>query len=228
MKAKSYVAVGLTLLFLLSNTRFCYGADFPTPSGKFTFEGKNYTGTAILENTLKTNKSLYLNGEYYSDKAYTALFAPVSFDYHRFTVVVKLRPYSLGAPLLVGGRSCRWLGLYSITNGSVELSFNNFEFRHSVEKLTITNGQWITLAVSVNLPSKKVVVYANGTPVDEVTLPRDFALDVTNDEKWKESDKHLTFTDYSHGEAYRGLVGGLLVFNSVLSDEQVRRLFPGL
>jgi len=47
-----------------------------------------------------------------------------------------------------------------------------------------------------------------------------------NDEKWKEADKVLTFTDCANGGTFRGLVAGLLTFNSVLTSNQVSLLFP--
>jgi hypothetical protein len=222
---------------MLLNTLICHAADIPAPSGRFTFEGKPYTGTVTLTNTSVTNGSLYLNGHYhYHDQRdgrpfgepYTALFRPLAFDYQQFTAVVKLRPEDIshGATLLAGGTGHRWLVLSADKDGRVELSLNNFQFRHPVASLTVTNGQWITLALSFDLQRRRVVIYANGAGADEVQLPKEFVLDVMNDVKWKEPDKVLGFTDYAHGGTFRGLVAGLLTFNSTLAPNQVRPLFP--
>jgi len=232
------VLAQMSFLLLLLNASVCHAAGFPAPSGKFTFDGKSYTETATFTNTSITNKSLYLNGEYFTGyvgkeaerrgKGYTAVFRPLVFDYRKFTAVVKLCPENIshGATLLVGGTSCRWFVMRAGSDGRIELSFNNFQVRHPVESLTVTNGQWLTLAITFDLQSRRVIIYANGTRADEVVLPEDFALDVMNDAKWKESDKVVTFTDYANGGTFQGFVAGLLTFNSILAPNQMRRLFP--
>jgi len=47
-----------------------------------------------------------------------------------------------------------------------------------------------------------------------------------NDAKWKEYDKVWTSTNYSNSGTFHGLVEGLLTFDAILSDDQVRQLFP--
>lgn len=230
-------AVGLLSLLLAPDVSTASAAGFPVPSGKFTFEGKPYIGTAILTNTSVTNAALFLNGEYSTDywgdgkpggKGYTAVFRPSLLHYERFTAVVKLRPekISAGATLLAGGVSCRWFVLTSDQGGKIELSLNNHAFRHPIPNLTLTNGQWITLALTLDLQAKTIALYANGNRVDELRLPEDFVLDVVNDETWKEHDKVLTFTNYSYGGTFHGLVAGLLTFDAILTGDQVRQLFP--
>jgi hypothetical protein len=132
---------------------------------------------------------------------------------------------SQGTVLLAGGEACRWLVLSSDEGGEVELSLNNHEFCHPIQNLTVTNGQWTTLAMTVDLQAKTIVTYADGNRVDELLLPKDFVLDVMNDETWKESDKVLTFTDYSDGGTIHGYIAELLTFDSILTGEQVGRLF---
>lgn len=217
--------VGLVALVLLVSAGPAYGADFPTPSGKFTFEGKRRVGSATLADATITNGWLYLSGEY---KWPPALFWPSALDYQRFTVVAKLRPEntSHGNTLLVGGTGHRWFVISTDNDGRVQVSFNNHEFRHPVESLTITNDRWITLALAFDLKAKRAVLYADGKRADEIVLPDNFDLAVINDAKWRDSDKHLTFTDGANGGTFRGLVAGLLTFDAILSPEQVPRLFP--
>jgi hypothetical protein len=216
---------GILLLVLLPGILICRAADFPAPSGRFTFEGKKQIGTATLNDSIITNSSLYVTGEY---KWPPAVFRPLVLSYHRFTVVTKIRPdfVNYGATLLVGGTGHRWFIISANKDGKIELSFNNHAFRHPVEGLTITNGQWTTLALAFDLQAKRAVIYANGTRADEIVLPENFDLAVVNDMKWKESDKELTFTDGATGGTFRGLVAGLLTFDSILSPDQVRLLFP--
>jgi hypothetical protein len=118
------------------------------------------------------------------------------------------------------------LVLHADKEGRVELSLNNFKYHHPVEGLTVTNGQRIVLAVTIDLQSGELVIYANGARIDKVLLPTGFVFDVMNDAKWKKSDKVFTFTNYADAGTFEGLVAGLLTFNSVLSDNQIRLLFP--
>jgi len=215
---------GYSALVLLLNTICCGAANFPAPSGKFTFEGKPYVGTPIITNAVITNNSLFFPGKY---NWLPDLFWPLVFNYQQFSIVVKLRPENISyATLLVGGTGHRWLVVNTDKDGRVKLSFNNHQFRHAVDSLIITNGQWTTLALTFDLQARKTVVYANGKQAEAIVLPEAFVLDVMNDEKWRESDKVLTFTDGATGGTFRGLVAGLLTFNSVLSPNQVRLLFP--
>jgi hypothetical protein len=184
------------------------------------------------------NKALYLNGKYSTDywgdgkpgaEGYTAVFRPLVFNYEKFTVVVKLQPEDISAAkktLLVGGADSRWLALTINDEDRLEVSLNNRKFRHVVENVTITNAQWITVAISFDLESRKVVVYVNGARVEQILLPADFVLDIMNDPKWKEYDEVWTFTNYSYGGTFQGIVAGLLTFDTVLSDDQVHQLFP--
>lgn len=241
LRIGQFLVVGVLSLFPTPGVLDCHAADLPTPSGKFTFEGKPYIGTATLTNTTATNASLFLNGVYFfaDGKPYTAVFRPTVFHYEGFTAVVKLRPEKEVTPkqdwypapgnvLLAGGQAHRWLVLRCDRSGKVKLSLNNNNFNyptnHPIKSLTVTNGQWTTLALTVDLQTKTIVTYANGNRVDELLLPKDFVLDVVNDRQWKEADKVLTFTDYSDGGTFHGHVAGLLTFDAILTDDQACRL----
>jgi hypothetical protein len=216
----------LLLLPIVSNSG---AGTLPAPSGKFTFEGNPYIGTASLTNTAVTNNSLHLNGVYFMQfgKPSGAEFRPRVFDYRRFTVVVKLQPEdSREKTLFAGGTASRWFVIRTDKQSRVELSFNNFEFRHPIGSLAVTNGQWITLALVFDLQARRALVYADGRRADEVVLPKDFDFYVIKDATWREPDKVLTFTDYSNGNTFKGLVSGVLIFDTILSADQVRRLFP--
>jgi hypothetical protein len=231
MKAK------LAFLLLLAAVSIRAAAEIPSPSGEFLFDGKHpYVGTATVSNVTVRGKALYLNGKYSTDywgddkqhDGYTAVFKPLKFSYQKFTVAVRLRPETISVgkkTLLVGGVDARWLALSAVETNRLELSLNNHRFSQTIDSIIITNGQWITLAVSFDLESRKVVVYANGIRAQEIQLPADFNLDIMNDEKWREADKVWTFTNYSGGGTFQGLVGGLLSFDNILSEDEIKQLF---
>jgi len=212
-------------------------SDFPAPSGSFIFDGRPYIGTTTLTNTSFTNKSLSLNGRYYNADqhkrmpdgySYHANFRPLTLDYRRFTAIVKLCPADIAHArvLLVGGTAHRWLVLRADESAKLEICFNNHDFLHTAGGSRITNGQWITIAVSVDLESRRVELYVNGSRADELVLPQGFTLNVLNDETWRESDREFMLTDYGDGGNFQGLVAGLLTFDSILSSNQVRQVFP--
>ena len=227
----------LAFLSLLVSISICAAAEPAFPSGEFLFDGKHpYRGIATVSNVTAQGKALYLNGKYSTDywgddkqhTGYTAVFRPSNLAYEKFTVAVKLRPEDISGPrniFLVGGASARWLVLSVVETNRLELSLNNRRFRHTVDSVTITNGAWITLATSFDLEARKIIVYVNGLRAEEIQLPADFTLDIINDEKFREYDKVWTFTNYSYGGTFQGLVAGLLSFNTVLSDDEVKRLF---
>jgi hypothetical protein len=232
------VKTELAFLFLLAGISLGAGAEIPSPSGEFLFDGKHpYVGSATISNVTVRGKALYFNGKYSTDYwgddkkhvGYTAVFRPLNLIFEKFTVAVKLRPEDISGSkktLLVGGASSRWLALSLAETNRLELSLNNQRFRHVIDLVIITNGAWVTLATSFDLEARKIIVYVNGLRADEIQLPADFTLDIISDEKFREYDKVWTFTNYSDAGTFQGMVAGLLSFNSVLSDDEVKKLFP--
>jgi len=230
------VKTTLTFLFWLACISLQAAVILPSPAGEFLFDGKHpYVGSAVVTNVTVRGKALYLNGKYSTDYwgddkqyvGYTAVFRPLNLSYEKFTVAVKLHPENISGgktTLLVGGASARWLVLNVVETNRLELSLNNHQFRHTVDGVTITNGAWITLAISFDLENRKVFVYAHGIRAEEIQLPADFTLDIITDEKFKESDKVWTFTNYSDAGTFQGLIGGLLSFNGILSDDEIKQL----
>lgn len=226
------------ILFLLLETIFVRATEnTPTPTGEFLFDGKHpYVGTATVSNVTVRGQALYLNGKYSTDYwgddeqhvGYTAVFKPLKFNYEKFTVAVRLCPENISVgkkTLLVGGVEARWLALSVVETNRLELSLNNHEFHQAVDNIIVTNGGWITLAASFDLESREVVVYANGIRAQKIQLPADFKLDLMENEERREQDKVWTFTNYANAGTFQGLVGGLLSFNTILSDEQMKQLF---
>src|SRR6185436_15380247 len=127
-------------------------------------------------------------------------------DYNRFTVALRARAEDFDKDnLITGGRACRWFGLNRSTAGHLEVTFNNGESRHELKATTLTAGEWFVVACAVDLMKRKVQVCLNGKSAGDVDLPADFALRVTSSE-WKDVDRLWTFTNYSNGQVFHGLV----------------------
>ncbi len=217
---------------ILINTTVCRAAELPTPTARFVFNGTRYIGTATLINTTIRDNALYLDGKYCyyctnASEGYTAVFRPSVFNYQKFTVATKLQTedFTNGRTLFVGGTHCRWLAINVNSQGRIELKLNNGRFSRDIEGINLIQGNWASITISFDLTAKKIVVYFNGNRASQILLPPDFVLEIINDSEWNKDDKAWTFTNYSNGRTFRGLIAGLLTFDTILSDDQVLQLF---
>jgi len=196
--------------------------------GRFTFDGPTPDPGAQIRNATQQNGALQLNGEYENRKppGYRAVFSTPDLDYTRFTVAARLYPEREKDVLLVGGTGYRWLSLRWLSATSLTLFMNNQRFNHTISGVDIPLQQWVTLSVSCDLSAKQVVVYVNGKNAARVALPNDFKLEVIGSRAEK-SDKVWTPTNYSNGTAFKGLLDELVVYNRVLSDQEIAALRLG-
>jgi serine/threonine protein kinase/thiol-disulfide isomerase/thioredoxin len=196
--------------------------------GRFTFDGQTPDPGAQIRNATQQNGVLHLSGDYENrtPPGYRAVFSTPDLDYNRFTVAARLYPEREKDVLLVGGTGYRWLSLKWLSATSLTLFMNNQRFNHTISGVDIPLKQWVTLAVSCDLSAKQVVVYVNGKNAARVTLPDDFKLEVIGSRAEK-SDKVWTPTNYSNGTAFKGLLDELVVYNRVLSDQEIATLRLG-
>jgi hypothetical protein len=141
-------------------------------------------------------------------------------------VVIKIKPEEftrLKNNLLTGGLSYRWFGLQTTEAGVLTVTFNNQSFFEDIEKAVLEEGKWATVACGVNVPGRKVVVYFNGKQVAQINLAKDFELAVVKS-KEKVRDKSWSFTNYSNGNVFHGLVKELLLYDRVLSPEEFEKV----
>ncbi|HVX11620.1 MAG TPA: redoxin family protein [Pirellulales bacterium] len=179
-----------------------------------------------LRNTEFIDNALYLTGIYEgnSSDGYHAVGQTPGLDYSRFSVVVRFRPDSAGSGktnILTGGTATRWFGMQRSAAGRLTITLNNQAFRHEVAKVVIAEGKWTGIACAVDLQQGNVLVYADGQQADEFTLPPDFKLAIIGNKRFEERDKVWTFSNYSNGNVFFGLVDELLVYGKPLSDDQL-------
>lgn len=201
----------------LAHFRFDGGAT-NEGSGQATFD---------LQNTGFEENALSLSGEYefQAGGGERAVCATPRLEYNSFTVVVRLKPDGLDDAkrnLLTGGTSHRWFGLSRSGKGDLILTLNNQRFSHSIKGVNVADGEWVTIAASVDVPGRRVHVSVNGKPSDSIELPKGFQLDVVKDAET--DDRFWTFTNYSNGTTFRGLVDQLMIFDRALSEKEMAEI----
>ncbi len=209
----------------------------PTPLAQFRFDGdatNSGQGDARfdLKNTRFKNGSLDLNGNYEHGprKGYRAICEVPGFDYAAFTVAIRYKPQSLGeSNILMGGTSYRWFGIGSSRVGGpgivekephLTISMNNGQYRFHLDA-SLQEKKWAVVVCCVDLSAGKLVVYLNGKKVDGEQWPYEgFKFKVIGSPAEK-TDKKWTFTDYSNGRAFHGRVDELILYNGLLSEDQI-------
>jgi hypothetical protein len=211
------------------------------PLAKFTFEdppkGPAPQPPPELINTTRAEGALVLSGLYEWGTAlgsnkpvqngYRAVFPTPGLDFKKFTVVVRLRPDDISRPkgtLLVGGTACRWLALNTSPTGDITLFFNNQKTSSRLKKGKIVPGKWTVLACSFDANARKARVYMDGQRLEEIVLSNNFKLEG----RYRDVDDRVwSFTNYSNSGTFKGLIGELDVFNTVLTDDEVASLQLG-
>jgi hypothetical protein len=213
----------------------CLAANQPPlmPLAHFRFDGNakdQIKGNAdfVLTNTDFKDNALYLNGEYQNPLklGYYAVCATPKLDYARFTVALRFKAEefsddktNLKTNLLTGGTAYRWFGLNRSEAGNLTVTLNNQDYAREIKDASIEEGKWTVVACGVDIPSRKIVVYLNGRKIGDVDLPKNFKLRVVDSDS-KDADKQWSFTNYSNGNVFHGLVDELMIFAGMLSDKE--------
>jgi hypothetical protein len=205
----------------------------PPPLADFTFDGHpddvfSNNPPAVLVNTLFTNHSLYLNGQYELNepRGFRANAGVGGLSYASFTVALDFNPIDLDGlghdTILMGGTGYRWIGLRSIT-GYLELNLNNHSLQYPFPDAILSSNQWHKVVCSVDVAQRKILVYLDGRKLQTVTLPPDFQFEVVGTPS-EEVEKLFTFNDYSRGSAFYGFAANLTVFGRALSAADITAL----
>lgn len=186
-----------------------------------------------LTNTKFDEGSLYLNGWYDGSKdqpGYRAMLDTPGLNPKLFSIVLRLRPAKPreGAGLsniISASNWFRWfsLGTDDAWGGRVLVKFNNGDYSFRIERSLLRRDVWTVLTCTVDIEARQVAVYQDGQRVGRISLPGDFVLDVLNTTSFSKNNV-LTFTDYSGGKTFTGWIDEMLLYNRVLSEDEVMNL----
>lgn len=182
-----------------------------------------------LKNTQFKDNALFLNGKY-GDSAlaggYRAVCKTHKLVYSAFTVAMRFKAEQFGpkkSHLFCGGTSYRWFSAKRSSNGNLSIEFNNHSFSRQIVGAQIEARKWTVLACGVDLPARKVVVYLDRQRVADIELPENFKLRVIDSDA-KEKEKNWSFSDYSNGDVFQGLIDELIVYGRMLSVAEFDKL----
>jgi hypothetical protein len=190
-------------------------------------------GEFTLTNAPLKDGSLYLNGEYTAlqggkiregSKGYVARFRTPELNYEAFTVAVRFKAETFDlrkSHLLGGGPYYRWFNLGRSGAGKLQVTFNNQRFSRQIDGTHIKAGEWTVVVCGVDVNARKVVVHFNGKQADEFELPEGFAL---TPPRVDVEDREWTFTNYSSGTVFHGLIDEFIVYDRLLSREELKRV----
>ncbi len=200
------------------------------------------SGPFQLSNTRFVRNTLYLNGcyEHGGDYGYRAIAKVPGLNYSSFTISLEFKPLDTSrriniltrlanisfedtGNIITGGTSCRWFGIRRNENEALEITLNNQDYIRTYDDAYISSKAWNRVTCCVDLDNLLIRTFFNGRKLEDVHLPGDFVLRVL-DSKSEESDRKLTFTNYSNGRTFRGCVDNLRVFDRGLEDEDVLAL----
>ncbi len=180
-----------------------------------------------LQNTQFKDNALFLNGKYEfgGDKdGYRAVCSTPKIDYTTFTVALRLKAkgFNLGTNLLTGGTNYRWFGMHRSNAGNLVVTLNNQAFAHEIKGATLDEGKWLVVACGVDIPKRKIIACLNGKKVAHIDLPKEFELEIVKAQLG--GDKVWSFTNYSNGNVFHGLVDELLIYDRTLNVEELEKL----
>jgi hypothetical protein len=177
----------------------------------------------------KKDGALLLSGKYAPGELVTEFQLHVPrLDYGSFTVVVRVKPDDTGKgrmAIVYGGEASRWIGLDRFgVNGQLSVVLNNGGFQRLV-KVMVKGGEWVTVALALDLKGKRVIVAAGGT-AEEVSLPDGFRLEEQGSAAERQ-EKTFLFTDFSTGTCLSGLVEEMTVYDRAMSRAEMEKATRG-
>jgi hypothetical protein len=159
--------------------------------------------------------NIVLDGIYGTEKAdvQTTLL-----DRDKFTLGFKANPSAHTKPIIVGGRSYRWLHVAVNNTGTLDLIFNN-----GATKLTTSQpvnvGQWHEIVINIDIDDLNVDVYIDNNPKESLSLPAGFAWNFSTG-----VDNKLLLQNYSNGSAFAGQIDWIYAGNGLLTMDNVNYL----
>ena len=186
-----------------------------------------------LTNTKFEDGALYLNGSYDGVKnppGYRAMLATPALHPEKFSIVLRLKPTkpregASQSSIISASNWYRWFGLATDDEwgGRLLVKFNNGDYSFRIEHSLLRHDTWTVLACTVDIDARQVFVYQDGQRVGRILLPVDFVLDVLSNHNFQKNNI-LTFTDYSDGKTFTGWIDEMLLYDRVLTDEEVANL----
>ncbi len=207
----------------------------PVALASYTFEGAavDVVGTnppMTLANAPITNGTLSLSGVYGlgNPDGYLALATVGGLTYGSFSFRLEFNPASLSEPfinIISAGPSTRWLGI-SVEYGelTLRLALKDFNWLFPCSGAVLATNRWHQLAVSVDAPAGRVLVWLDGIRVREARLTPGFQFNVEGTPA-AASERVFNFNNYGNATSFHGAIDNFKVYDRSILDVEMRSLF---
>jgi hypothetical protein len=154
---------------------------------------------------------VYCNGVYAGDNRCLIMTPQLnSFDYDSFSISMQFKVTEFKTqPVFVGGNGWRWIGYYLNDDGTVSLLYNNSNREACGGEYEL--NKWHTADVTYD--GKEARLYLDSFL--RCTIP--FDLEHGN-------DKNVTTSNFSNGQAFKGIIRELRIYNKVISPLNIEPL----
>ena len=139
-------------------------------------------------------------------------------DRDKFTLGFKANPSAHTKPIIVGGRSYRWLHVAVNNTGTLDLIFNNWATTLTTSQ-PVNVGQWHEIVINIDIDDLNVDVYIDNNPKEALSLPAGFAWNFSTG-----VDNKLLLQNYSNGSAFAGQIDWIYSGNGLLTMDNVNYL----
>ncbi len=99
------------------------------------------------------------------------------------------------------------------------MSLRDYEFSQEIEGVGLENEKWTVVACSVDVPGHKAIIAVNSRVVSVINLPAKFKIG-----KAPRDEKLWTFTNYSNGNVFQGLVDEFVTYDRALNAEEITQI----
>ena len=160
--------------------------------------------------------NITLNGDYGTE---VAEVQTTLLDRDKFTLGIKANPSLHTKPIIVGGRSYRWLHIAVNNTGKLDLIFNNGATKRTTSQ-SVNVSQWHEIVINIDIENLKVDVYIDNNTKESLSLPAGFAWNFSTG-----VDNKLLLQNYSNGRAFAGQIDWIYAGNGLLTMDNVKYLF---
>ncbi|MBI3193824.1 MAG: T9SS type A sorting domain-containing protein [Ignavibacteriae bacterium] len=165
-------------------------------------DATGHYGNMILAGSppLDISNGVCINGVYGNYSAQTPDITTLTPTDFNVKIDFSITQYGIdGAPVLMGGRSYRWIGIYVGSTGRMGVKYNNSYWVWSTT--TVNRGEWHSAIVS----------YVGGTV--QLFLDGNKILSSVIGSLTTASNYNFTTTDYSNGRVLNGCIRNLQIYN---------------
>jgi hypothetical protein len=181
-----------------------------------------------FKNVKQCKDGIQLNGlyEHGNPSGYRAHITDPSINYTDYTIAIIVKPFDTDGKhqtILCGGPSYRWFSLKSDAMGNLSVTLNNQDVTLAVPNDQISPRKWTSIVASVSGTKGNIIISVDGKKSEILRIPRSYKPKIIGSDA-EPTDKSWTFTNYSDGTVFHGIIHQLVVYNAALNENECESL----